>query len=72
MGTKIVSEVSVALRTEPYHKCQDRVVQYVEPNTKVKVLDEAMFDLLGEKEYQKVRLESGKEGYILAEALEAM
>lgn len=32
--------------------------------------DQVMTDVFGENTYMKVRLESGKEGYVLKEALE--
>lgn len=72
MIKKVIPEKGIALRKRPYCPCNDSVVQSVAKGTKVTLLNEIAYDLLGEKMYQKVRLDSGKEGYILDEALEAI
>jgi uncharacterized protein YgiM (DUF1202 family) len=72
MTKKVTPEKGVALRKRPYCPYNDSVIQTVTKGTKVVLLNEITYDLLGEKVYQKVRLDSGKEGYILDEALEAI
>lgn len=72
MTKKVIPEKGIALRKRPCCPYNDSVIQYVTKGTKVVLLDGIMYDRMGEKMYQKVRLESGKEGYILGEALEAV
>lgn len=70
MTKKVTPEKGIALRKRPCCPYNDSVIQTVTKGTKVTLLNETTYDLLGEKMYQKVRLDSGKEGYILDEALE--
>lgn len=72
MIKKVIPEKSIALRKRPCCPYNDSVIQIVAKGTRVVLLDGIMYDRMGEKMYQKVRLESGKEGYILDEALEAV
>ena len=72
MTKKVASEKGIALRKRPCCPYDDSVIQTVAKGTKVILLNEIIYDLLGEKMYQKVQLDSGKEGYILDEALEAV
>lgn len=69
MNKKVTPEKGVSLRKMPCCPYNDSVIQTVTKGTKVVLLNEIMYDLLGEKMYQKVQLDSGKEGYILDEAL---
>lgn len=61
---------SVALRKRPCCPYLDSVIRRVVKGTVVVPLDSIMYDKLGEKEYTKVRLENGVEGYILSEVLQ--
>lgn len=72
MTKKVIPEKGIALRKRPCCPYCDSVIQTVAKGTKVVLLDGVMYDRIGEKMYQKVRLESGKDGYILGEALEAV
>lgn len=72
MTKKVITEKGVTLRKRPCCPYNDSVIQTVTKGAKVLLLNDIMYDRLGEKMYQKVRLESGKEGYILNEALEAV
>jgi len=72
MIKKVIPKKGISLRTRPCCPYNDSVIQTVTKGTKVLLLNDIMYDRLGEKMYQKVRLESGKEGYILDEALEAV
>lgn len=72
MIKKVAPERGVSLRKRPWCPYYDTVIQTVVKGTNVVLLDDTAYDRMGEKMYQKVRLESGKEGYILDEALEAI
>lgn len=72
MNKKVIPDRGVSLRKRPCCPYYDSVIQTVAKGTRVLLLNDVMYDRLGEKMYQKVRLESGKEGYILDEALEAV
>lgn len=72
MTKKVIPERGASLRKRPCCPYHDAVIQTVTKGTIVLLLNDIMYDRLGEKMYQKVRLESGKEGYILDEALEAV
>lgn len=72
MIKKVIPERGVSLRKRPWCQCYDTVIQTVVKGTNVVLLDDIAYDRMGEKMYQKVRLESGKEGYILDEALGAV
>lgn len=67
------SRAGTALRKVPYILCMNEVLQYVANGTSVSVNEkDIVSDYFGDNIYVKVRLESGKEGYILYEALEAV
>lgn len=72
MIKKVIPERGVSLRKMPWCPCYDTVIQTVVKGTNVVLLDDIAYDRMGEKMYQKVRLESGKDGYILDEVLEAV
>lgn len=72
MIKKVIPERGVSLRKRPWCPYYDTVIQTVAKGTKVVLLGNVVYDRIGEKMYQKVRLESGKEGYILDESLEAI
>ena len=67
------SKAGVALRKNPYFPFSDDILLFVENGTKVLVFDNIITtDPFGDSIYVKVRLESGKEGFILRYALEAV
>jgi hypothetical protein len=65
------SRVGIALRKRPYLEFDESVEKFLENGTIVTVIaEDTSYDILGEKPYAKVKLDSGKEGYVLADALE--
>lgn len=67
------SKAGVALRKNPYFPFSDDVLLFIENGTKILVFDNIITtDPFGDSIYVKVRLESGKEGFILRDALEAV
>lgn len=66
------SRAGIALRKRPYLECNEPVEKFLENGTVVTLIpDDSTYDILGEKQYVKVKLDSGKEGYVLSDALEA-
>lgn len=67
------SRAGVALRKRPYLEWDEPVEKFLENGTVVTLIpDDCTYDILGEKRYVKVKLDSGKEGYVLSDALEAV
>lgn len=66
---RILSEVGIALRKCPWNCFTDSVLCWVANGVVVTLLGDVVYDKFGENAYEKVRLESGKEGYIKQEAL---
>ena len=66
---QVTSEVGVALRKCPNNYFLDSVLCYVSYGTIVTLLNDVIYDEFGDTPYEKVRLESGKEGYVKQEAL---
>lgn len=65
----VMSSVGVALRKRPDCPLEDSVICYIPYGSSVTLLGEVVYDEFGDTPYEKVRLESGKEGYIKQEAL---
>lgn len=67
------SRAGIALRKRPYLECGEPVEKFLKNGTVVTLIpDDSTYDILGEKQYVKVKLDSGKEGYVLSDALEEM
>lgn len=66
---QVVSEVGVALRKCPNNYFVDSVLCYLPYGSSVTLLKDVVYDEFGDTAYEKVRLESGKEGYVNREAL---
>lgn len=67
------SKAGIALRKNPYFPFSDDILLFIENGTKVLVFDNLITtDPFGDSFYVKVRLESGKEGFVLRDALEAV
>ena len=65
------SRAGIALRKRPYLEWDEPIEKFLENGTVVTLIpDNSTHDILGEKRYVKVKLDSGKEGYVLSEALE--
>jgi hypothetical protein len=65
------SKAGIALRKNPNSQFSDEVLFFVENGSRVTVFNDVKTtDLFGDSVYVKVRLESGKEGFILLDALE--
>lgn len=59
------------MRKFPYSPNMDEILAFVSNGLIITLFkDQVMTDVFGENTYMKVRLESGKEGYVLKEALE--
>ncbi len=73
MRVNAESRAGIALRKNPYFPWSDEILLFIENGTKVLVLDNiTTTDRFGDSIYFKVRLESGKEGFVLRDALEAV
>lgn len=66
---QVTSEVGVALRKRPDNFFLDSALCYIPYGTIVTLLNDRVYDEFGDTPYEKVRLESGKEGYVKQEAL---
>lgn len=66
---QVISEVGVALRKCPNNYFLDSVLYYLPYGSSVTLLKDIVYDEFGDTAYEKVRLESGKEGYVKQEAL---
>lgn len=67
------SKAGVALRKCPYVPCLDEIVSYAKNETLVTMFEkDVVTDLFGDHVYVRIRLDSGKEGYVLRKALEVV
>ena len=67
------SKSGIALRKNPYFPFEDDIIMYLKNGITVTTFENIVTtDPFGDSVYIKVRLESGKEGYVIREALEAV
>lgn len=67
---KITADRGVSLRKAPWspYDCYSSI--FLKNGTEVTVLPETTYDILGEKDYVKIRLNNGQEGWVIAEGVE--